>query len=173
MNVFKFSILTIVSLFVINCKSERIEKPIYSDDINQYNYLDIPHDFKHIYDFENVFTESEYSELFSKLNKINLDKKITFFLITEPKGLKENYLESTKNINNMLQRNHSLDKTITIRMSKSTKVVAISSSKSLEHAIDDLFCDYIIDNILIPNFKGNRFYDGVSIAIDSIMNVNP
>lgn len=169
MNIFKLFLFLILSISLFQCKSEKQSKLVFSDEVNQYNYLDKPHNFKHVYDFENVFTKAEYDKLYSKLTKINQDKKTTILLITEPKGSKEIYIESTKNIHNIFLRNHNLDKSVIIRFSKNSREVAISSSNNLEHVLNDSVCKNIIDNILIPNFKIDNYYDGVNNAIDSIV----
>lgn len=162
----KFLYLYIL-LFTIslNCNRENQNNV----EINRYNYLDIIHDFKFIYDFEMILTPNQFEYLNKKIKNIKDSKNITISIITEPKGLKEDYRKSTKNINCIFEKNFNFDKILIIRFSKETKVLSISSSKNLKYVFTDSISNTIAETCLLPNFKNNQYYEGLNIAIDSIL----
>ena len=45
----------------------------------------------------------------------------------------------------------------------------ISPGYGLEKVLPDLTCQQIIENIIVPNFKGNDYYAGISQGTDAIM----
>jgi len=45
----------------------------------------------------------------------------------------------------------------------------ISPGYGLEKSLPDLTCQQIIDNIIVPQFKGNDYYSGISQGTDAII----
>jgi len=45
----------------------------------------------------------------------------------------------------------------------------ISTGYGIEGALPDITCKQIIDNIIVPNFKGNDYYGGISQGVDAII----
>ncbi|MFP4845366.1 TPM domain-containing protein [Winogradskyella sp. PE311] len=56
-----------------------------------------------------------------------------------------------------------------ITFAKKDKSIAIAVGLGTEAIISDANCKIIIDSVMIPKFKENRFYEGIDRAIDSLI----
>lgn len=160
----------IILLILFSCKKNIKPTVIFSDEINQYNYLDKPHSLKYIYDFEDVFSEREIDSLYKKTYGLSETKNLTIVIISQKKSLESNFEENIKITNHILQSKHNLERLITLKISKSSRKVGIAFSKSLTDKINDSLCIVIIEKILKPNFRKGQYYFGVNESLDFIDN---
>ncbi|WP_281979698.1 TPM domain-containing protein [Tenacibaculum mesophilum] len=159
----------VLIVFVSSCKLESSKKVNFSDEINRYNYLDKPHELKFIYDFENIFSEAQSQNLYNKVLDIYSKDSLVFIFISDKKPLRRSFGESTIIINDIFKEKYDLDKIITLKMSKKTREVALAYSESLSPKINDSICLLVIKNVIKPNFKKNKYFDGINNSIDSII----
>ncbi len=61
------------------------------------------------------------------------------------------------------------DNGVVILVSRDDRKVFIATGFGLEGAIPDAVAARIVRNILIPNFRQGRYYDGLSAAVDALM----
>ncbi len=61
------------------------------------------------------------------------------------------------------------DNGVVILVSRDDRKVFIATGFGLEGAIPDAVASRIVRNILIPNFRQGRYYDGLSAAVDALM----
>lgn len=61
------------------------------------------------------------------------------------------------------------DNGMLILVSKETRDAFIATGRGMEGAITDVHCKRIIENIIVPAFKGGKYYDGLDGAVDAII----
>ena len=61
------------------------------------------------------------------------------------------------------------DNGVLILISKETHDAFIATGRGMEGAVTDVHCKRIIENIIVPNFKDGKYYDGLSGAVDAII----
>ncbi|WP_171032466.1 TPM domain-containing protein [Winogradskyella algicola] len=126
---------------------------------------------------ENVVYDT--AELFSKRQQDSLTNKIILFeqetinqtvILTVdsiPKHM--NIMEFGKEVSNSWGiGTMEKDNGLLITISKYDRKIAINTGLGTEKTISDYECKIIIDSIMIPKFKENKYYDGVNKAIDSL-----
>ncbi|MGY0426784.1 MAG: TPM domain-containing protein [Polaribacter sp.] len=160
----------ILLLIVCSCKQGKKIEVSFNNEINRYNYLDKPHKLKFVYDFQKIFTKKESKLLYDKLFKLNQMKKFTFIIISDKKSLKQDFTQSTKMTNGIFKEKYALNKVMTLKVNKISRELAIAYSNSISNKINDSICNIIIEKILKPNFRNKKYYDGINISIDSIIN---
>ena len=161
----------ICAFIFLQCENDKKREVKFSDDINRYNYLDKLHDIKYVYDFEDIFNIEESKELHNKLLKLKLEEGITFILITDDnRTLNQSFIENTIKTNEIFMSKYDLDKSITIKLSKSLRKIGIAYSKNLEQKLNDSICNHIIEDGLKPFLKEEKYYIGVDKSVDLIMN---
>lgn len=58
---------------------------------------------------------------------------------------------------------------VVLLVSVEDRKLNISPGYGLEKALPDLICQQIIENIIVPNFKGNDYYAGINQGTDAII----
>ncbi|MFL0152739.1 TPM domain-containing protein, partial [Tenacibaculum maritimum] len=118
---------------------------------------------KFVYDFESFFTKKEFKLLQNKELKLNQTENITFIIISDRKPLGESFIESTKITNGIFKEKYTLSNVMILKMSKSSREIAIAYANSLSNKINDSICEIVIKKILKPNFIVNEYYSGVMV----------
>ncbi|MTE26696.1 TPM domain-containing protein [Winogradskyella ouciana] len=123
-----------------------------------------------VYDTSNLFTQSERDSLTQKIldfEKQTTNQTAVLTVDSIPKNedilyfgtqVAESWGIGTKEKNNGLL----------ITISKNDRKIAISTGFGMEKTISDYECQMIIDNIIVPEFKSEMYYEGVSKALDSL-----
>lgn len=125
-----------------------------------------------VYDYVNLFSESQKSGLEQKLIKYSDSTSTQIVLIT---------IESTKGENiDILAANwgHSWgigqekeDNGILILLALNDKKIAIQTGYGIEHVLTDALSKRVIENIIIPEFKKGDFYIGLDKGVDVIFEI--
>ncbi len=165
----KYFVFFLAVISLCCCKSDKNVKVKFSNEINEYNYLDKPHDLKYVYDFQNVLTDEEISKIYNKLKKINEGFKTTIIIVIDKKSFKRSFKDNTIVTNNIFMNKYKLNKSVTLKISLISKELSIAYSKSLEKELNDSICSVVIEKTIKPNFKNEKFYEGVDMAIDSLV----
>jgi uncharacterized protein len=58
---------------------------------------------------------------------------------------------------------------VVLLISKADRKLNISPGYGLEKSLPDLICQQIIQNIIVPNFKGNDYYGGIDRGTDAMI----
>lgn len=58
---------------------------------------------------------------------------------------------------------------VVLLISKEDRKLNIATGYGVEGALPDVTCKHIIDEVIVPNFKGNDFYGGINQGTDAIM----
>ena len=61
------------------------------------------------------------------------------------------------------------DNGLTIVLSKPLRKIGIATGYGTEKVLTDSICNQVIQVIMIPNFKEDKYYKGVEMGIDSLM----
>ncbi|WP_412560123.1 TPM domain-containing protein [Winogradskyella sp. MIT101101] len=123
-----------------------------------------------VYDTSNLFTQSERDSLTQKIldfEKSTTNQAAVLTVDSIPKNedilyfstqVAESWGIGTKEKNNGLL----------ITISKYDREIAISTGLGTEKTISYYECQMIIENIMVPEFKSEMYYKGVSKALDSL-----
>lgn len=154
-------ILCFISFFLLNCKEAKTS--LITNTPKSLN--------------GNVVYDT--AELFSKIQQDSLANKIVLFeqettnqtaILTVdsiPKDM--DIMEFGKEVANSWGiGTMEKDNGLLITISKYDRKIAINTGLGTEKTISDYECKVIIDSIMIPKFKENKYYDGVNRAIDSL-----
>ncbi|UEG51262.1 TPM domain-containing protein [Ferruginibacter lapsinanis] len=58
---------------------------------------------------------------------------------------------------------------VVLLISKEDRKLNIATGYGVEGALPDVTCKHIIDEVIVPNFKGNDFYGGINQGTDAII----
>ena len=133
---------------------------IFSALINQCTSKNVQ---QRIYDYEVIFTAQQIHNLDSLYQ--DHEKKTTnqFALITTPNYGQDTSIESyALHIFNRLGIGRKdINNGVLIVLSKSNRQVRISTGFGTEKVLTNLYAKGIIDSIMIPEFKNDRYYEGI------------
>ena len=133
---------------------------IFSALINQCTSKNVQ---QRIYDYEVIFTAQQIHNLDSLYQ--DHEKKTTnqFALITTPNYGQDTSIESyALHIFNRLGIGRKdINNGVLIVLSKSNRQVRISTGFGTEKVLTNLYAQGIIDSIMIPEFKNDRYYEGI------------
>ena len=152
-------ILCIIFPILLSCKFKYEEKPIPKNE-NQISIF--PDQQGLVNDYENIFTTEQRTEL----SKILLDfkegqgKEIIIVTITNT----DNYVDFEKythelGINWMIGKNTN-GKSVLIVISKSRRKIGASMATGISDELDDKMMKEISE-VIIPEFKKDKFYEGI------------
>lgn len=158
----KVSLLILAFIILFGCKDNK------NTTVSSY----IPENVNQsvVYDTSNLFTQSERDSLTQKIldfEKQTTNQAAVFTVDSIPENedilyfstqVAESWGIGTKEKNNGLL----------ITISKYDREIAISTGLGTEKTISDYKCQMIIDNIMLPEFKSEMYYKGVSKALDSL-----
>lgn len=149
--------------------AERVEAEV----INLTNYTcpeSLPAYNGWVNDFEDIFTDTEEKELALKIERINQQKTAQIVLVTiedyhpvESISLYAFYIGRCWRIGETETKNG-----IVILVSRNRKKIWISNGYGIERKMSDVETKEIIDQYIIPSFKGGQYYKGSIDAINAI-----
>lgn len=123
-----------------------------------------------ITDIEDILTEEEEVALFKTLSLYEEKTSREIAILTTPSFLDyDDPLLFATDVGNYWRLGKA-DKNngLLIVVSKTQKQTAISSGYGTEREVSNLFLDSIIQNVMIPDFKKERYYLGISTAVRDI-----
>src|SRR5690554_1937200 len=161
-------ILLIVLLISISCKTAKVETDSVTQKSEQ-TESEFPKQIGFVNDFENIFTEEQ---------KTQLTKFLTYYKNTSYREIAVITIDSVPE--NMefdqyaikLSDNWKIGKDndgngLTVVLSKTLKSVRISTTdKTKQLYLSDEFCEKVIDENMIPEFKKENYYDGILLGLN-------
>ena len=165
----------LICLSLVSCKTT----PLFTNnDLNPLVSKGIAYPSKtklipvgYVNDFENIFTESEIYSLEKTIS--DYEKKttkeiviVTIYEITPYQDIK-NF--ATDISNDWSVGKEINDNGLTIVISRNLRQMRISTGLGTENILTNEICKIIIDDIIIPEFKENRYYDGTVKALTEII----
>ncbi|WP_243472697.1 TPM domain-containing protein [Winogradskyella sp. MH6] len=154
-------ILCFISLFLLNCKETK-------NSIS----IDIPENINQniVYDSTELFSKTERDSLTYKIiqfEQLTTNQTVILTIDSIPKNM--DIMEFGKEVANSWGiGTKEKDNGLLITISKYDRKIAINTGLGTEKTISDYECKIIIDNIMIPKFKENKYYDGFNRALDSL-----
>ena len=166
----KVVLLLLISLIIVSCKSSE-SKTSNTNQTTEISKFQFPKSIGYVNDFENNFTSTQIDSLDTFLT--NYEKKttreiavITIDSITPYNNIKD-YSTDLSNAWGVGKKDKSTG--LTIIFSKKLRLVRISTGLSIEHILTDSICQNIINNTMLPHFKANNYYQGITSGIDSLI----
>ncbi len=142
----------------------------FSEEITRQNYLFSPHDLLYIYNFENIFSESQAQQLYQKALKVKEEHKLSIIVVSDSIPWSTSFEESTMFTAGMFAKKYNLNKIVAIKINNSFNKIGIAyNHRDSGIIVNDSVCSNIINYTLNPNFKKGKYYEGVDMAIDSLM----
>lgn len=160
----------LVLLSLTSCGISGSKENKFSDEVNQYNYLDKEHDLRYIYDFESLLNEEEIAKLKNLIIDFKSATDVSIIIISNEKiGRQGNIVEAAKVLNEIFGEKYNLKKTVIIKISTPSKKVGMSSSEYIEHKLTDSICNRILKDYVTPEFKQNNYFKGINTGVEQII----
>lgn len=124
----------------------------------------------HVNDYAHVFSAEAITSLEQRLIAFEQHSQVQIALVTL-NSLNGQDIESVAITiaNKWGLGQKKLDNGLLILIAKESQEVRIEVGAGIEDKITDLRAGYIIDHIIVPNFKAKNFDQGIDAAIDSII----
>ncbi|MEL4456546.1 TPM domain-containing protein [Lutimonas vermicola] len=163
-----FVILILIFVSCISTKAEaQTEKQKYEITLSEF-----PKQIGFVNDFENIFTEEQKDQLtkfltYYKETSFREIAVITIDSIPENTDFDKYAMGMSDNWN---VGKNSDGNGLTIVLSKSLRKVRISTTGITKNLyLSDEFCQKVIDENMIPEFKNENFYDGVLLGLNELI----
>ena len=165
------NILIILILTLVSCKSAKVETQSDKPE-SEIIVSEFPKQVGCVNDFENIFTEEEIKFL-EKLLIYYKDTSnrqiavITIDSIPENAEFEQYAFRMSDNWN--VGKNNDANG-LTVVLSKTLRKIRISTTdKTRDLYLSDEFCKKVIDEIMIPEFKNGKHYDGLLLGLNELI----
>ena len=155
-------ILTILVLTFSSCKSQILDSQLEKTK-SETNIFDFPKQVGFVNDFENIFTEEQKTQLTKLLAyyKENSNREIVIITIASVPNNTEFDSYAIKISQNWGVGKDDYGNGLTIVISKSLRKVRISTTDKTQYYLTDEFCQKVINENMIPEFKNGNYFDGL------------
>ncbi|MFV0565672.1 MAG: TPM domain-containing protein [Flavobacteriaceae bacterium] len=136
------------------------------------NVLQFPQQIGFVNDFEKIFTEENIKSLENILSnyKTNYNREIAIITIESIPENIDFYQYAIQISEHWKTGNDSKGNGLTIVLSKTLRKVRISTTgKTKALYLSDEFCEKVIHETMIPEFKKGNYYNGVSLGINKLI----
>ena len=177
----KFEKILIIGILVLNLfnfktvnaqEKERENPPKVEFDFSEMNKLEFPKQIGFVNDFENIFTEEQKTQLtkFLTYYQENSNREIAVITIDSiPKNIEFDQY-SIKMSDNWKVGKDNDGNGLTIVLSKSLRKIRISTTDRTQYYyLSDEFCQKVIDEFMIPEFKKGEYYDGILLGLNELI----
>lgn len=131
------------------------------------NYSLIP--FSNVVDLEKVFNREELAKLEKQLKEIQKINRFQLFIIsTDDYFPNENIIDYSFSILNNNSSDLFQKGSMIIVLNLKSREVRISTNKIARNIISDDFSQKLIDEVIVPNFKEEKYFEGINEAIVKI-----
>lgn len=139
----------------------------------QYDIPDIPKFQTSVYDYVNLLSESQKSNLERKLVRYSDTTSTQIVIVTIPSTNGENiqYLGAQWGEKWGIGGSAKKDNGILIILAKNDRKIGINTGYGIEYLLTDALSKRIIDRDIIPYFKRNDYYGGLNRGADAIFEV--
>ena len=163
--------IIILILILVSCKTANVETQTEKPK-SELTTSEFPKQIGFVNDFAKIFTEEEIKLLENTLvyykDKVNREiAVITIDAIPENMSFDEYAIKISDywNVGNNNDGNG-----LTVVLSKSIRKVRISTTeKTKELYLSDEFCQKVIDENMIPEFKTEKYYDGILLGLNELI----
>ncbi|TXD70822.1 TPM domain-containing protein [Aequorivita lipolytica] len=165
MLIMKLSLLSfVIFASIFSCKSQGKEYlTIFQDNPNSLA----------IVDNSNIFSISENIDLATKLVQYGDKTTRQIAVVTvdsiSPYNDIQKYASDLGNYWGVGQKD--IDNGLLIVFSKPLRKVAISTGYGTEKVLTDSICKQIIDSVMIPKFKEDKYYEGIDMGVNAIIKI--
>ncbi|SRX54578.1 YgcG family protein [Aequorivita sp. CIP111184] len=126
-----------------------------------------------VIDSSQIFSISENYELANKLVKYGEKTTRQIAVVTvdsiSPYDDIQKYGSDLGNYWGVGQKD--IDNGLIIVFSKPLRKVAISTGYGTEKVLTDSICKQIIDSVMIPKFKEDKYYEGIDLGVDALIKI--
>ncbi|MGV0920083.1 TPM domain-containing protein [Empedobacter falsenii] len=131
------------------------------------NYSLVP--FSNVVDLEKVFNREDLAKLEKQLKKIQKTNRFQLFIIsTDDYFPNENITDYSFSILNNNSSDLFEKGSMIIVLNLKSREVRISTNKIARNIISDDFSQKLIDEVIVPNFKEEKYFEGINEAIVKI-----
>ena len=131
------------------------------------NYSLVP--FLNIVDLEKVFNREDLAKLEKQLKEIQKTNRFQLFIIsTDDYFPNENIIDYSFSILNNNSSDRFQKGNMIIVFNLKSREVRISTNKIAQNIISDEFSQKLIDEIIVPNFSEEKYFEGINEAIVKI-----
>ena len=176
MRISRILITVIFFLFLLGCKSQaqtenRNKRPIPELNYSELEKKGFPKAIFFVNDYEKILTNEQILDLEILINdyRIKTKREIVIVSIDSIKPYTEissycvdlsNYLGIGKDGNGL-----------TIVFSKKLRQIFICTGNQTEKIITNKRCQKIIDELIIPNFKSDKYYEGLKSGLIELIKI--
>lgn len=164
-------ILIFLIIFVTSSCSAQSEKNTNIISSNM-EVLKFPSAVGYVNDFAFIFDSSEIFRLEEKLKKYHdlTTNQIVIITINDNNITEENFDKYSLDISNYWgvgtkEQNNGL----TIVLSPELRKIRINTGTGTEKILTDEICNDILNSLIIPEFKNERYFDGLNNAVDKFI----
>lgn len=139
----------------------------------QYTIPEVPKFQTSVYDYVNLFSPLQKSNLEQKLIRYSDTTSTQIVIVTIPSTEGENiqYLGAQWGQKWGIGGSKEKDNGILILLAKNDRKIGINTGYGVEHLLTDALSKRIIDRDIIPYFKRNDYYGGLNRGADAIFEV--
>ncbi|HAR73890.1 MAG TPA: hypothetical protein DCR77_10860 [Flavobacteriaceae bacterium] len=131
------------------------------------NYSLVP--FSNVVDLEKVFNREDLAKLEKQLREIQNTNRFQLFIIsTDDYFPNENIIDYSFSILNNNGSDRFQKGNMIIVFNLKSREVRISTNKIAQNIISDEFSQKLIDEIIVPNFSEEKYFEGINEAIVKI-----
>ena len=163
--------LIITTLLVLGfCKPANIQAQNTNQKL-EISESEYPKQIGFVNDFENIFTADEIKFLNNLLvyYQKNSNKDVAVITIGSiPEGMEFDDYAIKMSENWKVGRNND-GNGLTIIFSKSLKRVRISTTDKTQYHLSDEFCNLVTNQYMIPEFKKEKYYDGILLGLNELV----
>lgn len=157
-------LLVLFFILLISCKSQdKNYSTVFSENPNSLAVVDN----------SNIFSTAENYELAAKLVEYGEVTTQQIAVVTvdsiSPYNDIQKYAADLGSYWGVGQKD--LDNGLVIVLSKPLRKVAIATGYGTQKVLTDSICKHIIDNVMIPKFKEDKYYEGIDMGIDAIIRI--
>ncbi|WP_378187528.1 TPM domain-containing protein [Aquimarina sp. W85] len=164
------NIIIILILTFFSCKTAKVETKTEQPK-TEINASEFPQQIGFINDFEKIFTEDDIKFLENALlyYKDNSNREIAIITIESvPENMEFDQYAIRMSGNWNVGKNND-GNGLTVVLSKKLRKVRISTTEKTRNYLTDEFCQKVIDENMIPEFKKGNYNDGILLGINELI----
>ncbi|WP_396637393.1 TPM domain-containing protein [Maribacter sp. R77961] len=173
-----FQLTILVFLTLSSCKSSQPEKtepktdaPKVVFDFSEMKKADLPESIGIINDYGQIFTESQRTELSKILYDYEIETTRQIVVVTVD-SIKP-YNEIQKYATDLGQKwgvgNAEKDNGLVIVLCNPIREIGIATGTGTELILTDEICKIVIDSTIVPEFKNEKYYNGIKNGVTELI----
>ncbi len=159
-------ILLIIIIFFNSCFL--YEKKVMQEEREKfyYDYLDLPKQVGVVNDYENILSKKQENVLDSIISQFHqkTSNEIVIISIDSINNFKD-LQEFTSYIDNYWEVGNKKENGLIITISKELRSIWIKTDMNTKNKLTEEFLKKIIDEQMIPEFKNDKYYEGIKTGL--------